>query len=223
MNDNQLRQNEEAAKEIPLDEVKSNQIAVCTDAKVADDTVDFWAAKITTALATGTAWVVHTGVCLNQAKQKLGHGRWEQLLRGQLGFGLRTAQVLMSIARNPCLRKAQNHAFLPPSAGTLIELARGNAEIVQRGIDDREIHPEMSTKQAKAFIRRHTASAVQRRPLPVFDPVKRLAAISRFMIKEITNWPEDQMDELVAGMQKLCQQIQDGEMPQAVPTPSSQT
>src|SRR5215510_8225609 len=102
------------------------------DARAEEEAINFWTSKITTALGNSAGWLVQTGQHLIEAKQRLRHGHWLRLFDpGRLRFSLRTAQMLMKIARHSVLRKSQYLAYLPPSLTTLHELAQGKEETIE--------------------------------------------------------------------------------------------
>jgi hypothetical protein len=188
-----------------------------------DEDVAGWVDIISKSIGNAAGWMIQTGDELTKAKKALGHGRWLEMFKpGRLGFSERTAQMLMAIARHPSLRKAQNLSHLPPSTTALCELAHGDSQVVQQGIDEGEIHPEMTAKEAKAFVLKHKGAVAKARRAPVFDPAKRLARLTRVIEKEVFFWPKEQVNVLVAGLQQLAQQIRDGEVSQPVDmSPSS--
>src|SRR3990172_2357705 len=82
------------------------------------------------ALRIGAAWgsvlenVLATGRTLIEAKAALSHGEFLKMIEADLPFKARAAQMLMKIAADPRLSKAQHLAHLPPSWGTLYELTK---------------------------------------------------------------------------------------------------
>jgi len=103
--------------------------------------IEEWAEKIAASWKETAAGIIRTGQLLNEAKVVLHHGEWQKL---KLPFSRRTAQMLMEIARNPALVKAQNSAHLPPHWTTLHEIAQRPAEEIEADIATGAIHPGMT-------------------------------------------------------------------------------
>lgn len=124
-------------------------------AAVADQpvSVDYWVTKITEQVGKSAKSLVVLGQLFIDAKLALKHGEWEQLFQpGRLRFSIRTAQKLMQVANNVAIAKAKNSALLPPSLDSLTTLARLDPEVVQAGIDDGVIVPDMSIGEVKKFV-----------------------------------------------------------------------
>ncbi len=64
-----------------------------------------------------------------------------------LPFTLRTAELFISIARNPVLSNANHGSYLPASWRTLSELARLPQEVLEEALDDGRITPELQRKE----------------------------------------------------------------------------
>jgi len=65
--------------------------------------------------------IVEVGNLLIEAKNKLGHGRWQKFTEG-LPFSDRMAEMLMKIARNPILSNPKHVSNLPRSWATLYRM-----------------------------------------------------------------------------------------------------
>lgn len=115
--------------------------------------VDVWVAKITLQVGKSAQSLVELGQIFIDAKLALKHGQWEQLFQpGRLPFSIRTAQKLMQVAQNAALSKTKNSALLPPSLDALTTLARLDPEVVQAGINEGVIVPDMSIGDVKKFV-----------------------------------------------------------------------
>ncbi len=87
------------------------------------------------------------------AKFALKHGQWLELFQPhRLRFSIRTAQKLMQVANHTTLAKAKNSALLPPSLDSLTTLARLDPDVVQAGINDGVIIPDMTISDVKKFV-----------------------------------------------------------------------
>jgi hypothetical protein len=83
-----------------------------------------WAERITNSWGKTTEGFIQIGAMLLQAKIDLGHGNWQEMVRSDLPFGLRKAEMLMAIARDQRLVKSQTLAILPPSYPVLYEITK---------------------------------------------------------------------------------------------------
>jgi Protein of unknown function (DUF3102) len=90
--------------------------------------------------------IFETGIKLIEAKDALGHGQFEQMVRDELPFRERTAERLMAIASNTRLSKDDYRALLPPSWGTLYELTTLDDKAFEAGVNDGIINPEMTRR-----------------------------------------------------------------------------
>jgi hypothetical protein len=69
--------------------------------------------------------IIEAGRWLIEAKAELEHGEFQQMISDDLdfGFGSRSAEMLMKIAAHPVISNAKYVSHLPPSWGTLYEIA----------------------------------------------------------------------------------------------------
>ena len=124
-------------------------------AAVADQSasVDYWVTKITEQVGKSAQGLVVLGQLFIDAKHALKHGQWEELFRpDKLRISIRTAQKMMQVAQNAALSKTKNSALLPPSLDALTTLARLDAGVVQTGINDGMIVPDMTIGDVKKFV-----------------------------------------------------------------------
>jgi hypothetical protein len=113
--------------------------------------LDQWAAQINAQWGKSVEAIVTTGRLLIEAKAELGHGEWGKLFSqrpytGPVPFAIRTAQMLMVIAEHPILTNAKFVAHLPPSWGTLYELACMPDDELLSELEHGRIHPAMTRK-----------------------------------------------------------------------------
>ena len=139
--------------------------------------VEEWIARISDQVGKSAQSLVELGRLLTEAKGALNHGEWEQMFAsGKLRFSLRLAQKLMQVAKHTAISKASNSSFLPPSVDALSMLARLDAEVVQTGINEGAIGPDMTILQAKQFALDQDKSPAAKAEKP-FDYETRLNAL----------------------------------------------
>ena len=159
--------------------------------RVPDPEVDEWAEKINRASSNGVEWLLSAGMHLKLAKAALDPGRWKGMFdSGKIKMGLRSAEMLMRIAGHSALAVTQHVSQLPPSVTALYALSAGSVEAVTTGIQSGDIYPEMTAKQARAFVRSQTGSPAPAKPATSFDPDKRRNRVQQAVKQEATKWPE---------------------------------
>jgi Protein of unknown function (DUF3102) len=127
------------------------KVAVVSTVVAAMPATDDWqsyADKITATWKQVVANIITTGKLLIEAKAKLKHGEFGDMLQ-LLPFGERTAEMLMAISRHPVLSNPNRGSDLPPSWRTLYELSRFDDELLVARIEDHTIHPDMQRKDVK--------------------------------------------------------------------------
>jgi hypothetical protein len=210
MTNNPSETNESTTPLLRVDEQTKDQPSRRTNVPAQkDETVEYWVSTISKALGFSAGWLIKTGDHLIQAKAKLGHGRWTELFgRGRLSFSLRTAEVLMSIARHPSMRNSQNLASLPTSCAALSELVRVDAQVLQRGIEEGSVNPEMTARQAKSFVSAQSGADLVTPPEPVaFDSDKHLGKITRWIMKATEDWPQEDRHVLAGALKQLAEEV----------------
>jgi hypothetical protein len=111
--------------------------------------------RITAAWQKTVANIVETGRLLIEAKDDIGYGGFEEMIRsGELPFKRGTAYALIAIADNRTLSDVQHVEQLPASWGTLYQLAMlpkhgVNLEVL---IEEGAIHPKMERKDVRALL-----------------------------------------------------------------------
>jgi hypothetical protein len=108
---------------------------------------------ISAAWQKGVESIVETGERLHQAKADpdMPRGSFEAMIQSKLPFGPRTAQRLMAIASNAVLSNPTHVSHLPPSWGTLAELAKLPTTLLLTKIEDGTINPKMERKDVRAL------------------------------------------------------------------------
>jgi len=97
--------------------------------------------------------ILDVGRMLSEAKARLQHGEFLEMVERQLPFGPRAAQMLMAVAQNPILSNAKYISHLPPSWATLYELSRVPDVTLQAAISDGRIRPDLALHQAQKLWR----------------------------------------------------------------------
>jgi hypothetical protein len=82
-----------------------------------------FATLINTSWRKSVTAIIEAGRWLIEAKAELEHGEFQQMIEDDLDFGSRTAEMLMRIAAHPVISNAKYVSHLPPSWGTLYEIA----------------------------------------------------------------------------------------------------
>jgi hypothetical protein len=146
------RRNREKAKTGKARATKA-RVAVAATVVAVTPITDEWqsyADRIAATWQQAVESIIETGKLLIEAKDKLKHGEWQDMLQ-LLPFGERTAERLMAIARHPVLSDATHVSVLPPSWGTLYELTRVPDDLLLARIEDHTINPDMQRKDITAI------------------------------------------------------------------------
>jgi hypothetical protein len=109
-----------------------------------------WAGKITAAWRKSAAAIIETGELLLAAKAKL-PGQFERMVEDKLPFGQRTAEMLMAVAVDKRLRKANRGSLLPPSWRTLYAMSRVTDQEFDLGISSGVINAEAQRHEIEAL------------------------------------------------------------------------
>ncbi len=113
------------------------------------DPVDYWANRIRATMTKSVEAIIETGLELKRCKAELGHGNMEAAAQ-QAGMSARSAQRLMAISGKPQIR--HNVSYLPPSWGTLYDLSRLDAPVLEAAIADGRVRPDMTRKDVKQLV-----------------------------------------------------------------------
>lgn len=105
-----------------------------------------WAESICAAWRAGVESIIETGRRTAAAKARLKHGDFEEMVENDLPFGIRTAEMLMAIAKDKRLANTNHGSLFPPSWRTLYQLTRLDDDTFAARIADGTIHPEMQRK-----------------------------------------------------------------------------
>jgi hypothetical protein len=113
-----------------------------------------WAQKICAQWRKGAEAFIEAGRLLIASKADLkssGGGSWEAMMKERLPFSPRIAQMLMKIADHPVISDPKHVSLLPPSWGTLYQIARLPAPVVEKAIADGRITPKTERKDVAAL------------------------------------------------------------------------
>jgi hypothetical protein len=112
------------------------------------------AARINEAWQRGVDAVIETGMRIIDARDGLEHGEYIAMVENDLHFSRQTAHKLISIASNKVLSNVAHVRHLPPSWGTLSELAvvANKGFDLEAGIASGAVHPGMERKDVKALL-----------------------------------------------------------------------
>ncbi|MDP9236704.1 MAG: DUF3102 domain-containing protein [Chloroflexota bacterium] len=110
-----------------------------------------WAAKIARTWRQALQAIVETGRLLVDAKQQLSYGEWGAMVKNDLPFTPRYAQMLMAIARDPVLADAKHASLLPPSPDSLYRLSRLPDGQLERALATGQIRPDMERRDVRAL------------------------------------------------------------------------
>src|SRR5262245_7840842 len=105
--------------------------------------IDEWAKVIADDLTRAVEGIIAAGQNLVKARTQVPHGEWLPLLE-RVGIRDRKAQRLMFIANNLRLANPTYVSHLPPCWGTLYELTKLAPDVLEAGIVDGTINPEIT-------------------------------------------------------------------------------
>jgi N6-adenosine-specific RNA methylase IME4 len=111
----------------------------------------YYAEQIARAWQKSVESIFEVGRYLIEAKNDLDYGEFGQMVENSLPFGWNAAQGLMKIHRR--LSNAEHVQHLPPSWGTLKEIAKLDDEQFAAAIGEGVIHPGCQRKDVIAFRR----------------------------------------------------------------------
>jgi hypothetical protein len=148
---------EVAVAEVAVAEVAVAEVAPAGTAIVVYEHADVQAHafKIAGSWQKAVSSIIETGQYLIEAKRDLPHGKFSKLFDkeiGKLPFSQDTGQLLMKIAKNEVLLKAEYTRLLPASWMTLAILSRAPAEQLERWIVDGTVHAELQQVEAIALL-----------------------------------------------------------------------
>jgi hypothetical protein len=125
-------------------------------AKPAQNTRQYHTERISEAWQKSVEAIIETGRRVLAAKEgpnKLPHGEFLKMVNEDLPFGEDAAEQLMAIAAHPVISNSEHVRNLPPSWGTLYQLTRLPAPVLEAKIADGTINPGMERKDVAALKR----------------------------------------------------------------------
>ncbi len=203
-----------AAKEAPKDQGQALADGGVGAPQTVPRSPQAWVEEINQAFGYSVGWVVKTGQLLAEAKKELRHGGWSCLFApGKLKFGLRTAEMLIAVARHPSLRNPKNFSNLPSGWSILHVLSLLPVEIVEQAIADGRVHSEMKLVDAWQLVRTARATAetaqsncAQKR----FDPVPQKQRLLAYLRHTAARWPVEHRRELAELLQAVARELLGG-------------
>jgi hypothetical protein len=112
-----------------------------------------WVAKIRAINRKGIANFIEQGQALIAAKKALDqHGQWLPMIENDLPYGVKVAEQLMRIARDPKTSNSSNWTILPPVLSTLVEITKLSAEEFERRKKDGTLYQGMTCKEVSGRI-----------------------------------------------------------------------
>lgn len=122
-----------------------------------------WAGRIVEAWRASVQGTLRCGRLLFEAKAELPHGEFLSMVESDLPFGKRTAQRLMAIAQHPILANATHVSLLPSSWGTLYELTKLPAPVLEQAFTDGTVRPDMQRSDVAGLIRERKREEIRAR------------------------------------------------------------
>jgi hypothetical protein len=106
-----------------------------------------WAIRITERWRASVQAIIEVGQLLVDAKARLPHGEFGNMIEHDLPFGARTAQMLMSVASDGRLANPKHASLLPASWMTLYELTKLSDEEFEGAVKAKVIRPDMERRE----------------------------------------------------------------------------
>ena len=179
-----------------------------------DPEVDKWVAEINDAVGGTAAFILHAGELLIRAKAELPHGQWTAMFEsGRIRISMRQATMLMRVAEHRVLSNRHHLADLPNRLTVLDELAGGSAEIIEAGIKDGAIRPELTAKEARSFLRAQSPKPPTRTRAVKFNAAKRLKHVDAVLWKESEKWPDEALGQFVEKLVTFAEELRSYDPP----------
>lgn len=116
-----------------------------------------WAEAITARWQDSVETIIDVGQMLIEAKDSLPHGEFGAMCKDDLLWSPSTSRRLMSVARHPVLSNCAHGHNLPASWRTLYELTKLPEQVVEEGINNGDITPEITRRGVKRLEKPHVA------------------------------------------------------------------
>ncbi len=118
-----------------------------------------WAERLHRRIDTATTAILDLAADLVAAREQLGHGEWQSMVRDDLGRSPRWAQQLMSIARHEITGNAKHASLLPADTNALYELSRLPATRLEELIDLGVVKSSTPRSEVKSLVSRERVHA----------------------------------------------------------------
>jgi hypothetical protein len=109
------------------------------DRPTREDPIEYWVAWVAAPWQKSVEHIIETGVRLTELKEVSGHGNWMEIVKKELGWSQRMADMLMAIGRS--FANWKHVSNLPPSWGTLYELTKWDEATLLEKVESGEINP----------------------------------------------------------------------------------
>lgn len=126
------------------------------------ETAAEFAARIKACLSRTVQAFVEIGRLLNEAKKKLEHGDFQNMVERELPFGPRHARRFMAIAADARITNRTHESVLPPAVNTLAELTKLDDATFDARIADGTICPDMERRDIAGIIKRERRATRER-------------------------------------------------------------
>jgi hypothetical protein len=148
-----------------------------------------WREAITQAWSRAADNTLQLARLMSRARACIPHGQWGQLWQsGMLPFSQRKGEMLIIIGKELGGLNSQNSANLPVAWNTLYYLARLGQPLVEQLITEREIHPDLSLRDALELLAKHRPGSQRRKR---GSRIKgRLARLAALIDAESGSWAE---------------------------------
>jgi hypothetical protein len=178
------------------------------------DPLEPWIGEINEATRNSSGWIIETGLILLRAKEQLAHGQWLSMWETRrMPFGVRTAEMLMKVARHPILRDPKSISSLPVSWSILYVLSQLPANLVQQEIIDGTINPELKLAEARHLLSQSRAGAsagsVTSSP-PPFNVTRQKSRFLQSLGRRCARWPAEHREELAQTLETVAAQLRQG-------------
>lgn len=167
------------------------------------DTPDYWVPRILGALGKSVEAILQVGRELIDAKAAL-PGEFERMVELEMPFSPRSAQMLMAVANDARIAKANHGSDLPASWRTLYELTKLNEDQWKNAKLAGLIRADVQRKEITAF-RRGPKKPAQLKPYS--DPGDAEVALMDFFDKFIERYPKEHLPRLAHRLRQLARDI----------------
>ncbi len=173
------------------------------------DALDQWAVRIVGAMNKTVDGIFETGRLLFECREKVQHGDWERLFSdGKVPMSVQTALKLIAVhKRRGLLTSNPAHVRgLPPSWGTLYELAALPEDTLAWAHEHEKIRPDMQRKDVAA-IKREFGGDETKEPEKPWELIDARERIYRWLLRDREHWPDALRDDYCEVLSKLIEKL----------------